>query len=305
MDKHFSYNIANAPSARGKTLNSSKIAFIGAGNMATSLIHGLIQKGVAAKNLWAYDLDEEKLQQLKNDYGINIDLNNSQLAEIADVIVLAVKPQVMHHVAIELRPTLGKTDTLIISIAAGIRIKELTNWLGQQQAIVRCMPNTPALVQTGATALFSSDTVSATQRKLAEELLCAVGICTWLIQESDMDTVTALSGSGPAYFFLLMEAMQESALKLGLDSDTARELTLQTALGAAKLALSSDVSVAELRRRVTSPGGTTEAAVNYFEKGDFRNLVEGALESAAKRSIALAESLAGSDTASTSGTIYH
>lgn len=267
-------------------MNNSRIAFIGAGNMANSLIRGLIAKGVPAGNIAACDIDSAKLAELEAECGIRTGSMNAMAAD-ADVLLLAVKPQVMAQVCETLSPLL-RNSTLIISIAAGIPIKSMEQWLGAQQAIVRCMPNTPALVLEGATGLFANAHTSKVQRELAEAILSAVGISRWLHTENDINAVTALSGSGPAYYFLLMEAMEQAAVKLGLEPELARALTIQTALGAAKLAASSDVALDELRRRVTSPNGTTQAAIEQFEREDFRGLVERAVTAAQKRSVELA-----------------
>ncbi len=178
---------------------------------------------------------------------------------------------------------------LVISIAAGIRTPDLARWLGADTAIVRAMPNTPALVQSGATGLFANAHVRDQQRDLAETILRAVGLTLWVEQEDQLDLVTALSGSGPAYFFLVMEALQEAASKLGLPAETARLLALQTAFGASRMALESDEDAAALRQRVTSPGGTTEQALRVLEEGGLRNLMEQALTAAARRSRELAD----------------
>lgn len=269
-------------------MNNSKIAFIGAGNMATSLIMGLVNKGATPSNIAASDIDSDKLSQLRTECGIRIG-TLEEVVKSADVIVLAVKPQVMEQVCTALKPLLGATGSVIISIAAGIPLHKFEAWLGSQQAIVRCMPNTPALVSEGATGLFANANTNATQAALAETILSAVGICSWLDSEDAINAVTALSGSGPAYFFLMMEAMESAAVKMGLNAEMARSFTIQTALGAAKLAAASDVAPDELRRRVTSPGGTTEAAIKSFENEGFRELVEQALTAAQKRSIELAD----------------
>lgn len=269
-------------------MESTKVGFIGAGNMANSLIRGLISKGMNAQLIWATDIDEEKLQQLGEQCGVNT-ASSKQLAETVDVLVLAVKPQVMEKVCRQLATDLADRSPLIVSIAAGITIGNMTNWLGEASAIVRCMPNTPALVARGASGLFANVCVQADQKKLAEEIVSSVGLCVWVNSEADIDTVTALSGSGPAYFFLFMEAMQEAAIELGLSEDIARQLTYQTALGAAELALHSDDDTATLRRNVTSPGGTTEQAIKLFEEGGLRDLVAGALKAAHDRSIELAD----------------
>ena len=268
-------------------MNNSRIAFIGAGNMANSLIRGLLAQGVPAGNISACDIDDGKLAELQSECGIRTG-GMEDVASSADVLLLAVKPQVMAQVCTTLQTVLPSTGTLIISIAAGIPLKSMEQWLGERQAIVRCMPNTPALVLEGATGLFANANTTAAQRTLAEAILSAVGISRWLATENDINAVTALSGSGPAYYFLLMEAMEQAAVKLGLEPEMARALTIQTALGAAKLAASSDVAPDELRRRVTSPNGTTQAAIEQFEREDFRGLVERAITAAQKRSVELA-----------------
>jgi len=272
---------------QGEVLNSSKIGFIGAGNMAASLIKGLLTSGFQANQLWAVDIDADRLAHIVASTGINSG-SNADLANL-DVIVLAVKPQAMAAVCVELKKTLVNSDCLLISVAAGINLPHLQKWLGAERAIIRCMPNTPALVGKGATALFANKLVASSQKQLAAEILSAVGISVWVQHEEDIDSVTALSGSGPAYFFLLMEAMQSTAITMGLDADTARQLTYQTALGAAALALDSKESTSELRRKVTSPGGTTEQAIKTFETGGLRMLVDKALSAARQRSVELAE----------------
>lgn len=273
-------------------LKNTKVAFIGAGNMATALIQGLIADGVAESNIWAADASPEQLKKLKKITNINITEDNKKAVALADIVVLAVKPQVMAEVLIPLQETLVSRHCALISIAAGISIDSLEQWAGKEQALIRCMPNTPALVQAGASALYANAATNTEQKKLAEAVLAAVGSVCWLKQEKELDAVTALSGSGPAYFFLLMEAMQEAGVKLGLSPENAQALCLQTAFGAAKLALASDVDVAQLRQRVTSPGGTTEAALKQFETDNFKQLVDRALTKAAERSEELAKILA-------------
>jgi len=263
------------------------IGFIGAGNMATALIEGLLATGVSAASLYAADPGTEKLQALQA-LGVNACADNPQLVQACDVVVLAVKPQIMKAVLAPLQASFEQHPCLLISVAAGIRIASLSQWTHASQAIVRCMPNTPALVQAGASGLFANAAVTATQKAQASAILGAVGLACWLDNEAQLDAVTALSGSGPAYFFLMMEAMQAAGESLGLSPDVARQLCLQTAYGAAKLAQGSAVDIAELRRRVTSPGGTTEAAINQFEQDQFRTVVMRALEQAAKRSQELA-----------------
>lgn len=270
-------------------MSKTRIAFIGAGNMAASLIGGLRAKGLEAAQIRASDPGEETRARVSAEHGIETFADNAQAIVGADVVVLAVKPQAMKAVCEALRPSL-KPDQLVVSIAAGITCASMNHWLGAQP-IVRCMPNTPALVRQGASGLFATAEVSVEQRQQAQELLSAVGIALWLNEERQLDAVTAVSGSGPAYFFLLIEAMTAAGVKLGLPADIAAQLTLQTALGAAHMAVSSDVDAAELRRRVTSPAGTTEAAIKSFQANGFEALVEKALGAAAHRSAEMAEQL--------------
>ena len=264
-------------------LNDTTVGFIGAGNMATALIEGLLAKGLPAGQLRASDSDANKLDALAA-RGVLSGTDNREVVAGSDVVVLAVKPQVLPEVLGALQDAFAAKDCLLVSIAAGIRIDTLMAATHPQQAVVRCMPNTPALVACGASGLFANAQTSESQRALAAALMEAVGIVCWLEDEAQLDAVTALSGSGPAYFFLLMEAMQDAGVALGLAPEVARALCLQTALGSAQLALASDVDVAELRRRVTSPGGTTEAALRQFEAEDLRAIVARALERAASRS---------------------
>jgi pyrroline-5-carboxylate reductase len=270
-------------------MSKTRIAFIGAGNMAASLIGGLRAKGLDAAQIRASDPGEETRARVKAEHGIEVFADNAEAIQDADVVVLAVKPQAMKAVCEAIRPSL-KPNQLVVSIAAGITCASMNNWLGAQP-IVRCMPNTPALLRQGVSGLFATAEVNADQRQQAQELLSAVGIALWLTEEQQLDAVTAVSGSGPAYFFLLIEAMTAAGVKLGLPADIAAQLTLQTALGAAHMAVASDVDAAELRRRVTSPAGTTEAAIKSFQADGFEALVEKALGAAAHRSAEMAEQL--------------
>ena len=256
--------------------------------MATALIKGLIAKGYPCAKIWASDPNAEQLEKLKIVTNINITTDNPAVIREADVVVLAVKPQLVDKVLEPLQKALNAKAVLLISIAAGISIKTLESLSSNSQAIVRCMPNTPALVEAGASALYANTCASEDQRQQAQSILSAVGMVCWLQDESDIDTVTALSGSGPAYFFLFIEALQAAAIAQGLDPAIANKLALQTAFGAAKLALSGDGDVAELRRKVTSPGGTTEAALAQFEKDDFSNIIARAVAKAKARSEELA-----------------
>lgn len=267
------------------------LAFIGGGNMARSLIGGLITNGFAADNIHVADPSNETLQTLTNLYPVRTFTDNTAAIADAEVVILAVKPQQLQAVTRQLSPNWQK-DKLLISIAAGIRLDDISRWLGQEQAaIVRAMPNTPSLVQAGATALCANEHVKTAQHELAESILRAVGLALWVKHEQQMDAVTALSGSGPAYLFLVMEAMQTAGMELGLPEDTARLLALETAFGASKMALESEESACVLRQRVTSPGGTTERALDEFEHGDLRGLFSKALTAAASRADELAKQL--------------
>ncbi|AMB77820.1 MULTISPECIES: pyrroline-5-carboxylate reductase [Pseudomonas] len=270
-------------------MSNMRIAFIGAGNMASSLIGGLLAKGLDAAQIRASDPGAETRARVSAEHGIELFADNAQAVQDADVIVIAVKPQVMKAVCQDLRAHL-EPHQLLISIAAGITCTSLQNWLGNQP-LVRCMPNTPALLGKGVSGLFATAAVTAEQRQQAEDLLSAVGIAVWVDTEAQIDAVTAVSGSGPAYFFLLIEAMADAGVKLGLPREVAKQLAEQTALGAAHMAVASDVDAAELRRRVTSPAGTTEAAIKSFQADGFAASVEKALSAAAHRSAEMAEQL--------------
>jgi len=270
-----------------------RLTFIGGGNMAASLIGGLIAEGHPADRITACDPVAEVRSRLAGTFGIATTDDNRAAARAAETLVLAVKPQVMAAVARELAPALAHRP-LVISIAAGIPLDALAGWLGTDVPLVRCMPNTPALVRTGATGLYARPGVSPEQRATAGGILRAVGLAVWLEEESQLDAVTALSGSGPAYFFLVMEAMMAAGRELGLAPAVARELTVQTALGAARMAREGDVDVAELRRRVTSPGGTTEAAIGVLESGGLTALFAAALRAAELRAREMGAAAGGS-----------
>jgi len=259
-----------------------RLTFIGAGNMAASLIGGLIAEGYPVDRITACDPVAAARARLTGTFGIATTGDNRAAARAAETLVLAVKPQIMATVARELAPALAHRP-LVISIAAGIPLDALASWLGSDIPLVRCMPNTPALVRTAATGLYAGPGVSRAQRVTAERILQAVGLAVWLEEESQIDAVTALSGSGPAYFFLVMEAMMAAGRELGLAPAIARELTVQTALGAARMAGDDAPDVAELRRRVTSPGGTTEAAIGVLEAGGLAALFAAALRAAESR----------------------
>lgn len=265
------------------------VAFIGAGNMARSLIVGMLQDA-ANLQIRVADPDQNQLDVIRS-YGSQIftSIDNQQVMDGADVVVLAVKPQVMREVIEPLQEGAQKQRPLFVSVAAGIREESLNNWLGGNLPIVRCMPNTPALVKAGATGLYANLQVSKEQRSLAESILRTVGITLWFEDEAKLDAVTAVSGSGPAYFFLVMEAMQAAAESLGLKAADAQLLVVQTALGAARLALESEQRPADLRKQVTSKGGTTEAALNKLNAGGLVPLFAEALQAAEQRSKELAQ----------------
>ena len=272
-------------------MKTRTIGFIGGGNMATSLIGGLISDNIPAGNIRVADRDAERREDLANRFGINTTADNLELVGTSDVVVLAVKPQMLHEVCRSISEVQQIHKPLILSVAAGIRIADIERWLGGNCAIVRTMPNTPALVQSGATALFANNNVNDEQGELAEGIMRSVGLTLWLEQESQMDAVTALSGSGPAYIFLVIELMQQAGAKLGLPEESARLLAVQTAFGAAKMALESPDDSTTLRARVTSPGGTTERAISILEQGEIRELFDKALEGARDRAIELAVQL--------------
>ncbi|KAB2929679.1 MAG: pyrroline-5-carboxylate reductase [Candidatus Contendobacter sp.] len=246
-------------------MKDTSIAFIGGGNMARSLIGGLIASGSDPTSLWVAEPDAGQREILRGRFGVHTGVDNRDIAARAEIVVLAVKPQVLRPVARELAEIVGARQPLVISIAAGVREPDIRRWLGGAAAIVRAMPNTPALVGSGATALFANTQVSDSQRQTAESILRAVGLVVWVAAEGLLDAVTALSGSGPAYFFLLMETLEKIGVRLGLEPEVARLLTIQTAFGAAKMALESPDNAAALRARVTSPGGTTERAISVFQ----------------------------------------
>ena len=266
------------------------LAFIGAGNMARAIIGGLINNGYPAEQIWATEPNEAALADLAMQ-GLKTTSDNNAAVSQADIVILAVKPQILKTVCEGIVDAVQTQQPMIVSIAAGIMSPTLDHWLGTNNAIVRCMPNTPALVQTGASGLFANDFVSDEQCQQAEEILSAIGIAVWVDEETQLDAVTAVSGSGPAYYFLMMESMIEAGKKLGLSEEVATQLTLQTALGAAKMASSSDVDPAELRRRVTSPNGTTEQAIKRFIEGGLPELVDTALQACNDRSVELAKEL--------------
>jgi pyrroline-5-carboxylate reductase len=274
-------------------MKKSRITFIGCGNMGRSLIGGLIANGQSVNTITGTDINAEQRQTAASQFNIEVLEDNRQAIKDADVVVLAVKPQSMQETLLAIKADLAQEKPLLISIAAGIHLSDLGKWAGEEIAIVRSMPNTPALIQSGATALCANQFTSDSQRDLAEAIMRSVGLALWLDDETLMDAVTALSGSGPAYWFLIMEVMEKAATQLGLSQEHARILTLQTAFGAAKMALESNHDTETLRKQVTSPGGTTEQALNVLMNGGIEELFADALKAAQKRSAELAASLGG------------
>ena len=267
------------------------IGFVGGGNMARSLIGGLLAAGTRSDVLIASDPDEVIRMSLTSDFGIQTTADNADIVTESDVLILAVKPQVVEEALTPLSSLFATHRPLVISIAAGIPITSIEKWAKTKLAVIRVMPNTPALIGAGAAGLFANGLASPEQRATAESIIQSVGTSIWVNDEGLIDTVTAVSGSGPAYFFYLMDAMIEAATEGGLDSEAARTLVLETALGASRLALSSDESPAELRKRVTSPGGTTEAAVKTLTEDHCSESIIRAVHAARLRSIELAQSL--------------
>jgi pyrroline-5-carboxylate reductase len=270
-------------------MHKSTIAVIGGGNMGTCLALGLLADNYPADQLWMSNPSLTKLTPHKNKFGIHITRDNRQACAAADVIILAVKPAVMPQVLTELTELIQQRKPLIISTAAGVRATSLQQTLGGNIAIARAMPNTPALIGSGATGLYVNNMVSPVQRNLVENIFRAVGMTVWLDDEKMLDAVTALSGSGPAYYFLFMECMQQAGEQLGLSPEIARLLTLQTAFGATRMALESEASLSDLRQRVTSPKGTTERALSIFTQKNLSEIVANALHAAQQRAAELAD----------------
>ena len=267
-----------------------KITFIGGGNMARSLIGGIVDSGALASDIIVSDPIAATGEALTKDFAIQNTTDNAKAVSSADIVVMAVKPQVMRSV---LTPLSGQfTDKLLISVAAGVLSQDISTWAGSGNlAVVRCMPNTPALLRCGATALFANPHVSTQQKQQAETVLSAGGETAWVEQETQLDAITALSGSGPAYFFLLMESMVTAAEQMGLPPELANEFAIQTALGAARMAKEGSDSAAQLRKKVTSPAGTTEAAINSFTADNFNEIVQRAMQAAEQRATQLGKEL--------------
>ncbi len=271
--------------------NSLTIGFIGGGNMASSLIGGLIADGLAPEQITVSEPNSERRAQLRAHFAVNTVADNRSVVEQSQVVVLAVKPQVFKQVCSEIQEVAQSQRPLFVSIAAGLRIGDIDRWMGSGNAIVRTMPNTPSLIQTGATGMYANQLVTKAQKERAESILRAVGLTLWVEEEGALDAVTALSGSGPAYFFLIIELLEQAGESLGLKGEASRLLALQTAFGAAKMALESNESCATLRQRVTSPGGTTEKALEILRDGDIEQLLHKALSGARERAQQLGDQL--------------
>jgi pyrroline-5-carboxylate reductase len=276
-------------------MTREKIAFIGGGNMATSLIAGLISDGYDPAGLLVSEPDAGKRDALAARFGVRTTHDNAAAQREADVLLLCVKPQMARTVCSELAAGSGPGGPLIISVMAGVPEASIQTWLGGRRPLVRSMPNTPAMIQAGAIVLHASEEVTSEQRNQAETILRAGGLTRWVEEEDLLDTVTAISGSGPAYFFLLMEELERVGIELGLDPETARLLTIQTALGASRMAVESNHNPRELRERVTSPGGTTERALEVLVEGGLPRLIEEAVRAARGRAQAITEMLAGAE----------
>ena len=270
--------------------NKTVIGFIGAGNMAYALIKGLLSNGFDAKNINVSDSNEELLINRQSELKITTYSDNNSLLDNSDIVVFAVKPQVLSLVCLQLKNKV-KPNHLFVSIVAGIRSSDINRWLGGDFALVRTMPNTPALFQSGVTGLFANELVSNQQQELVTSILSSVGECFWVNDEKLIDAITAISGSGPAYFFLLMQSITQAAIALGLDEKTANSLSIQTSLGASLMATKSGKDSKTLRAEVTSPNGTTQAAIESFQDQNFEGIVAAATRAAYDRARELSNDL--------------
>ncbi|UJP04724.1 MAG: pyrroline-5-carboxylate reductase [Nitrosomonas sp.] len=265
------------------------ITFVGGGNMASALLSGLLRQGNAAERLCVVEINPESRERLGNELGIRVVASLADGIESCNVIVLAVKPQQLHELALVLAPLLS--DQLIVSIAAGIRTADLKRWLGGYVRVVRAMPNTPSLVRCGVTGLYAAPYVNNKDRDSVERILSAVGTILWVEDEESLHAITAISGSGPAYVFYFMEAMQQAAVEFGLTPSQARQLSLDTFIGASELARASNDDAAMLRARVTSKGGTTEQAILSMEKNEIKCKITAAIRAAYIRSHTMSDEL--------------
>ena len=270
--------------------NKTVIGFIGAGNMAYALIKGLLNNGFDANQINISDPNEELLQSRESELEVTTYSDNTSLLSNSDIIFFAVKPQVLSSVCLELKGVV-KSKHLFVSIVAGIRSSDINRWLGGNFALIRTMPNTPALFQSGVTGLFANEVVDNEQKSLVESILSSVGECFWVNEEKLIDAITAISGSGPAYFFLLMQSMTQAGMALGLDEETANSLSIQTAYGASLMANKTGKDSRTLRTEVTSPNGTTQSAIESFQDQNFEGIVANATRAAYDRARELSNEL--------------
>lgn len=270
------------------TTGERTLAFIGGGNMARSLIGGLLARGWSRARIIVADPVAAQRETLERTYGVRTAVDNASAARDADIIVLAVKPQEMRNAVGQIKETIDQRKPLLISVAAGIRASDIQRWTGGIP-VVRCMPNRPALQGCGMTGLYAPAEVPVADRRLAEDILSAVGATLWLERESDMDVVTAVSASGPAYFFLLIECLEQAGIALGLPAEVSRKLAIETAYGSGSMAREAVEAPATLREQVTSKGGTTAAALSVMEAQHIRQTFLEAVAAAARRSAELAD----------------
>ena len=270
--------------------NKTVIGFIGAGNMAYALIKGLLNNGFDANQINISDPNEELLRNRESELKVSTYSDNASLLSNSDVIFFAVKPQVLSNVCLELKGIV-KSKHLFVSIVAGIRSSDINRWLGGNFSLIRTMPNTPALFQSGVTGLFANELVDNEQKSLVSSILSSVGECFWVNEEKLIDAITAISGSGPAYFFLLMESMKQAGMALGLDEETANSLSIQTAYGASLMANKTGKDSRTLRAEVTSPNGTTQSAIESFQDQNFEGIVANATRAAYDRARELSNEL--------------
>lgn len=266
------------------------VGFIGAGNIAQSIIGGMIKQDWQASQIIASAPSQKTRASINNQFGVAGSGSNLEVAK-ADIVVLCVKPHLIKAVLVEIASALKERQSLLISVAAGVTMSHLNQWVDAPQAIIRSMPNTPSLIGVGACGLFANSKVTSQQKITAQSIFQSVGIVEWVEQEELINTIIAISGSGPAYYFLFMEAMKDAGVILGLTPEIAERLTIQTALGAAKMAILRDANVTQLRQKVCSPGGTTEQAIRTFQNGGLAELVKQSMESAVKKAQKMAEEL--------------
>lgn len=274
------------------TTHQSRLAFIGTGNMAGAIIGGLLHNGYPAERITGTTRQTESAERAASALGITVTTDNDAAIAEADVVVLGVKPQVMQATCSALRSAVQSRQPLIISVAAGIEAATLNDWLGGGLAVIRCMPNTPSLLGAGISGLYANSAVTGAQRELADTMFRAVGLTQWVHNESDMHTITAICGSAPAYYYRFSEALVRSAEQHGLSPEVARALVAQVALGAARMMSETGETPAELRQKVSSPGGTTVEALRVLEEQGLEALVETAVAACHSRSISLTQELA-------------